>query len=189
MKTVVEIFGDNWQTVDAIELDYPERIKYFAGALSMSERRTFGMGATAILRTLCRVDDGHLQRYTDGKYCTLRAGMFTLEDMAKIFLAWLRADRYIYGFGRGCGEIMKTFFAPFLDGEESPTAPVLASYPPDIPQIFAAILDAVQAAERLPVHTHVGSLHHMLMDQLLQNIGNLARAGYQITSQIRMEVL
>ncbi|HNT74363.1 MAG TPA: hypothetical protein PKH77_04995 [Anaerolineae bacterium] len=186
MKTVVEMFGDGWRAVDAKWLDYPERNQYFTEEWTMQERRTFGMGATAILRALCRLDDGHMQRYTDGKYRPLRTGMFTLEDMAVMFVAWLRAERYIYGFGRGCGELMKQFFAPFLDGDETPRAPAVALYPVDVPQIFAAIVDAVEAAERLPVRHAVGGAMYPVRDQILQNIGTLARAGYEITRQVGM---
>jgi hypothetical protein len=186
MQTVVEMFGAGWREVDATWLDYPQRNQYFTEAWTMQERRTLGMGATAILRALCRLDEGHMQRYTDGRYRPLRAGMFTLADMAALFVEWLRAERYIYGFGRGCGVLMRQFFAPYLDGDETPRAPTAIPYPVDVPQIFAAIMDAVQAVERLPVQHAVGSAPHMVMDQLLQNIGTLARAGYEITRQVGM---
>ena len=189
MKTVAELFGREWRAVDVTRLDSPDKRRELLGE-NHPELSVFGMACNALLRSLRRTD-GHRRLYNwqQATYAPLRAGMFTLEDLALAFRAWQTGQRYVYGFGPGCGVLMAEFFAPFLDCLDcADTLPEIQPlFPPDVAQIFEAILNAVQAAERLPVTQRVGMPTHWMMDRFMQNIGALARAGYEITMRLTID--
>lgn len=186
MKTVAELFGRAWRAVDVTRLDSPDKRRELLGK-NHPELFAFGMACNALLRSLRRTD-GHRRLYNwqQATYAPLRAGMFTLADMALAFQAWQTGERYVYGFGPGCGVLMAEFFAPFLDCADTlpKTQPL---FPPDVLQIFEAILDVAQAAERSPVTQRVGRPTHWMMDQYLQNIAALAHAGHEIVLSLTEE--
>jgi hypothetical protein len=138
------------------------------------------MAYSALRNSLRRTDQLDRKWYSAGRetYAPLRSGMFTLADMERVFLAWRAGERYVYGLGVACERLLETFFAG-ATGSSAARG--------DVAQIFAAILNAVQAAECVPVTQRVGRPTHWMMDQFLQNIGALARAGYEITMRLTID--
>jgi hypothetical protein len=143
-----------------------------------TEMLTFGTACNALILSLRRVDDIDRRHYSGGRerYGVLRPGLFTFGDMAEAFSAWRTGERYVRGLGPACDALMATFFEMDTDG----AAP---SLPDDVAQIFGAILNVVVAADASLVVTRVGHPARLLMDQYLQNIEALVRAGLAITVQ------
>lgn len=179
MMTAREIFGEQWRAVDVLQIATPTARRACGAAETHSERLTFGMACNAMILSLRRVDDVDRRHYSGGweRYAPLRAGMWTLGDMVTVFVAWRAGARYVHGMGPACEHLMESFFAEGADqGCEEKDADLWS----DVMDIFMTILDIAQAAQCVPVRQRVGRPEHLLMDQFLQNITELACDGLKI---------
>lgn len=178
MKTAAEIFGAEWRNVDVTWLSSPDKRREHANG-GHAEKLTFGVACNALINSLRRTDAIDRRHYSKGRetYAPLRAGMFTLADMLRVFQEWRVGARYVYGLGPACKVLLETFFE--LAPQDYPQDDVL--------QIFAAILDAAQVAARLPSTHRVGMPTGAVLGQYLQNIEALARAGYEIATAARCD--
>lgn len=112
MRTAVEAFGEQWREVDVIQISTPDTRRNATGPTSHTETLTFGMACNALIRSLRRVDDADRRHYASGRerYVPLRAGMFTLGDMARAFAEWRAGERWVSGYGAACDAVMGRFF-------------------------------------------------------------------------------
>jgi len=179
MKTAREIFGELWREVDVLQVATPTARRACAAAETHSEILTFGMACNAMILSLRRVDDVDRRHYSGGRerYMPLRAGVWTLRDMVTVYRAWRAGERYVHGMGPACEQLMELFFVEGADqGHEEKDADPWS----DVMDIFMTILDVAQAAQCVPVRQRVGRPEHLLMDQFLQNITELACDGLKI---------
>jgi len=113
MKSMLAAFGEDWRSVDATHLDNIDTRRDIAG----EQVGAFSLAVRALLRSLCRLDAGHLGRWTEARYQPLRVGMFTIGDVCAEAEAWA-TGKYVYGFAAKSRALLSTFFCEGLDERE-----------------------------------------------------------------------
>jgi hypothetical protein len=174
MKTVRELFGEDWAQLDVVTLDGPTKRRKALADLSVRERRVFGVAFNALLRSLLLIDgDKHLQRWDwDGaRYRPLRSGMFTLGDIHAEYLLQ-RTGKYVYGFAGGCARFMADLFRDVAVRDPEP------GLPQDVGQIFDTIRCITENAMRNDVQAI--RLRSFPRRNVFEDIAFLAEAGLKI---------
>lgn len=169
VKHVTEVFGENWATVDLMNLENREtRRLCVADANSL---QVFTRAVNALTRSLCRIDSGYLRHWWDGQYQEIEAGMFTLADLYAESRA-VAQGKYVYDYSARSAELMDAFFEDVPEPEREAAAPQ-----PTLDDIHC-ILQRIQQLSTAQRQMHAMSRAFRL--DYARQIGELCATGLQL---------